>query len=330
MTRRWFLLAVLVIAILGTPILQPLVSSAASTETQNHGQGLEISPPLIDRKVKLGQVLTLPIRLRNITRNRVVATTEIDDFVAAGEDGRPKILDATSEDSPYSFRSWVVGGLPELDLVAGEAKMATIKILVPKDAAPGGHYGVVRFTALPPEAAGSQVALNASIGTLVLLNVSGEVQEELALSDFYASREEKKGTFFEYGPLSFTTRLQNNGNVHVKPEGSIKITNMFGKTVTELPLNETKGSILPGSTRKFDSFFDRKRLFGRYKINLSLTYGSEKALSQTIVVWVIPYKQVLLIITVLALIVLLILLSLRQYKRRIIAQHQRPNIPPRA
>jgi hypothetical protein len=226
--------------------------------------------------------------------------------------------------------------------VAGEAKSATVTIKVPKDASPGGHYGVVRFTALPPEGSTNQVALNASIGTLVLLHVSGDVKVETGIEEFktgqYSIYRDGQGaevtefqakTMFEQGPIQLQVRIRNSGNVHIKPQGTITIKNMWGSTVAQLPYNSTNGNVLPGSIRKFDSQFEGKRLFGRYRAELAIQYGDGQTLNQTIRFWVIPYKVVLIVLALLVAIVLLIVWLLRQYKRRILAQNHSPKSPPK-
>ena len=59
---------------------------------QSTGQGLEISPPLIERQVNPGEKIEMDIKLRNVTDSTVTTTSQVDDFVAAGEDGQPKLL----------------------------------------------------------------------------------------------------------------------------------------------------------------------------------------------------------------------------------------------
>ena len=63
------------------------VVNTAPVFAQRPGQGLEISPPLIERSVDPGQSLTLNIKLRNITKSALVTTGSVDDFVAQGEEG---------------------------------------------------------------------------------------------------------------------------------------------------------------------------------------------------------------------------------------------------
>ncbi|MEJ0073192.1 MAG: hypothetical protein WDN27_03900 [Candidatus Saccharibacteria bacterium] len=177
-------------------LAMPAFAATTPAPTAGAGQGLEISPPLIQQNVDPGQTITLNIRLRNVTTGELVTTGSVDDFVAQGEEGQPKLLVGKNADevSPYTFKPWV-GEIPSLDLVPQEAKTAAITVAVPKDASPGGHYGVIRFTASPAGSAVTSVSLSASIGTLVLLNVSGKVVTKASIAELYAMQDGKKGQF---------------------------------------------------------------------------------------------------------------------------------------
>lgn len=260
------------------------------------GQGLEISPPLIDIRVDPGQKVTTKIKVRNVTKETLVVEAEYNDFVSSGEDGQPKILLKDDEESPYSIKNWL-STIPSSTLAPQQQATFDVVIDVPKNASPGGHYGVVRYTGTPAGPEGSGVTLSASIGTLFLVNVSGDVQESAKISDLFSARDGKKRSLFEYGPVGIVTKIQNTGNVHIKPKGTIRITNMLGNTVQENQFNPKGGNVLPQSTRKFDELINKKLLFGRYTIQADITYGENNTIiSNQANFWVIPYKLIALLI----------------------------------
>jgi hypothetical protein len=128
----------------------------------------------------MGQTVTAELRVRNVTKGELIAQGRVDDFGAGGdESGQPKLLLDETNDTRYSLRHWV-RGVPDLDLAPLELKKAIISIVVPANAEPGGHFGVVRFTAVPASTQGvTGVSLSASVGTLVLLKVNGQVKDHL-------------------------------------------------------------------------------------------------------------------------------------------------------
>ncbi len=313
------------------------IANAASAAT-NSGQGIELSPPVIEIKADPGQIVTGEIKLRNITKNDLIAKSKVDDFAAKGEDGQPQILLDETTTTRFSLKTWIQ---PIANLRLAPQKIETIKfsINVPRNAEPGGHFGVIRFTAQPPELEGTGVALSASIGSLILLNVSGDAKEGASIASFKVAQITtgwekvirgdggldvglQDGSFFEYGPVRFTTRVKNEGNVQVKPVGTIDVFNIFGMKVASLKMNDPARNVLPESIRKFDTDWKQHWLIGYFKARANLTYGaSNKALiSSTVGFWVVPYKLIALIVLGLILLLIVMRSALRRYNRYIIAQ----------
>lgn len=310
----------------------------AATAATNSGQGIELSPPVIEIKADPGQIVTGEIKLRNITKSDLIAKSKVNDFSAKGEDGQPQISLDDSVTSRFSLKSWIQ---PIANLRLAPQKIETIKfsINVPRNAEPGGHYGVIRFTAQAPELEGTGVALSASIGSLILLSVSGDAKEGASIASFkvagITTGWEKAikgnggpdvglqdGNFYEYGPVRFTTRVKNEGNVQVKPVGTIDIFNIFGMKVASLKVNDPARNVLPESIRRFDVDWKQRWLIGYFKARANLTYGASNKtlLSSSVGFWVVPYKLLALLLLGLILFVMIFRSILRRYNRHIIAQ----------
>jgi hypothetical protein len=287
---------------------------------QDNGQGLEISPPLIELKTDPGKTVQITIRLRNITKGPLIAKPQIHDFIAQGEDGQPKLLlDDNAPPSAYTLKSWIQP-IAEITIAPQEIKTLTTTLVVPKNASPGGHYGVIHFTAIQPGLEGTGVSLSASIGSLILLNVSGNVNQKLNIKEFYTSQNGHKKSFFEKSPISFTEKLSNEGNIHEKPTGTLRVTNMLGREVAVLSINQLGGNVLPGSTRRFDQQLNKPRLFGRYTVQADIQYAGNP-LRSTLTFWVIPYKLIAITLGLIIIAVAAILIGLKRYKRSILKRH---------
>lgn len=316
-------------------MLLPTTVYAQTTKTQSNtatnGQALEIAPPVIYLNADPGQTVKANIYIRDISSGNLNVTGQVNSFTASGEDGTPKIqLEDTGTDVANSIVGWVET-LPKLQLIPREIKTMVATINVPKDATPGGHYGVVRFTATPPSVeGGSGVSLSAGIGVLILLTVSGQVNEGLSVEELSVAKPVKDGetskaaSFFESSPLLFTVRLKNTGNVHVRPTGQVVITNMFGRKFAAVNINVPPANVLPSSIRKFSEELNKevignKRMFGKYTAELKLTYGSNKTITKTVSFWVIPYKQIAAAIIIIIGLFFLARYLLKLYTRRVIA-----------
>jgi hypothetical protein len=305
------------------------IGSSSVIAQSNNGQALEIAPPVLILSADPGQTITAKITVRNISGSSLLVTGQINDFVAAGEDGTPKILmeDTNTESNPYSIINWI-SPMPQLNLISKQLETLPVTINVPADASPGGHYGVVRFTGVPPELEGTGVSLSASLGSLILVRVSGDIKDELSMSDFFISQNKKPGSFFEQAPLTISEKIKNTGNVHEQPSGLVTITDMFGKKLATLGVNATapQGNVLPGSTRQFDQNLNNeaignKIMFGLYTANVSIKYGPDnKEFTKTISFWVIPYRIISAIVIAIVLVITGLVFGIKRYNKYIISQ----------
>jgi hypothetical protein len=304
----------------------PPPKAAATPPNPTYGQALEIAPPVIYLTANPGQTLKTQVFLRDISSGDLIVTGEANDFTASGEDGTPKIiLNNDNNPNPYSLKNWIAAPA-SLRLVPREVKTMAITINVPANGSPGGHYGIIRFTATPPSLKNSGVSLSTSLGALILLTVNGKVNENLNIKELSVNKGGKTGSLFQSGPLNFVTRLENTGNVHEQPTGQITVTNMFGKNLATVNINLPPRNILPASTRKFTSALDssvigNKKLFGRYTAKLKVTYGQDKkVVTSTTTFWVIPYKLIAGLIIALIAGFFLLRYALRRYNRYVLKQ----------
>ena len=320
MKLRQRLLLVLSLPVLMLGYAAAPVLAATQAPAQPAGQGLEISPLRIERNVDPGQTVEFDIRLRNITKATSITTASIEDFEAQEEGGQPKLLlsqnGKSAEPSPYTFKPWV-RSITSLTLVPQEAKNSHIVIKVPTNASPGSHFGVIRFTATAPGVEGTGVSLTPSIGTLVFLRVSGNVVTKASIIELSALQNGQKKDFFEKGPIDFLLRIRNKGNVHIKPSGTLRVTNTFGNETAVLSVNKNAGSILPQSVRRFAERLNKSSLFGRYKTEANIQYEG-KNLSRTLTFWVIPYKLIAILLGILILLIIGLRSGMKKYNRHII------------
>ncbi len=205
---------------------------------------------------------------------------------------------------------------------------------MPADAEPGGHYAVFRFTGQAPELQETGVALSASIGTLVLLRIGGAITEKANVVEYYSATPTfAKSAFFETGPIGFVERIRNDGNIHIKPTGTIEVTDMLGRNAGTLRVNgdptnpqDPPRSILPQSIRRFQQTLNSKWMFGRYTAKMKLTYGPNATLLEsTTTFWVIPYKLILLVLLIGIILFFLIRFLIRRYNQHIIKLAQKAN-----
>ena len=294
-TIRATILCLLAVAI---TISSPIAADAATNPAQA-GQALEIAPPVINLRGNPGETVKGTINLRDVSPTNLVVTNQINDFTAQGEEGMPRLLLNEGESSPYSMKAWF-RPIGRLTLKPREIQGLPFTIDVPKDAAPGGYYSVVRFSATAPGVDSSGVSLSASVGALIFLRVNGDAYEKLSIASFNAvTKQNQPKTVLEGTPITFAVRIKNEGNVHEQPAGRIMITDMFGKTVAGLNVNLPPRNILPGTIRRFETHLDKtvignKMLFGLYHAKVTITDAKGQTVTEKLTFWVIPWKLMLI------------------------------------
>jgi len=290
------------------------------------GQALEIAPPVVNLTSDPGEIKKVNISLRDISNNPLVVTGEVNDFGANGEDGVPKLMIDQTEASPYSIKTWV-DPLSQLTLQPREVKSFPVTVRVPKNAAPGGYYGVIRFSANPPGVQGTGVSLSASLGALIFIRVNGDAKESMSFSEFYTiASDGTKTSLFEGQPVTFAARIKNDGNVHEQPVGRIEVKDVFGNTITNLNMNLDRRNVLPGTIRKFESPMDKTNigdrfLFGYYTAKITMTYGTNnQTVDSTLSFCVIPWRLILTVIGIIVALVIITRVVIKRYTDRVVGR----------
>lgn len=299
-----------------------LCSANTYAQSGSAAQGVELSPSIIELNAKPGGTYKLTIAVTNVTAGDLGYKVLIKDFTTKDETGSPKILQNSSLPPRISVRTWISSFVPNFHLGSHKSTTATFAVTVPKNAEPGGHYGVIDFSGADTEAKSTGVGLTASAGTLLLVKVAGDVKEQASIASFYTADSSKESNFFESAPVNFVTRIQNTGNIHVKPFGSIDLKNMFGSTVATLPVNGTESNVLPDSIRRFDNNYT-DYMIGLYTATVTIGYGTKgEAIMASTTFWVIPYRLIATILLILALVLFISRRLQKAYNKRVIKKYQ--------
>jgi hypothetical protein len=275
---------------------------------------LSISPEMFELKVKRGEELLKKIKILNQSGVPVPIEATVTNFGAQEETGTitfyeeptpkespeigslateeddisfnpkesPEIGSLATEEDDISFnpRKWIEIENPNFILDSKEIEEVKLKISIPENAEPGGHYAVILFEPKLPSyyfEPGAALKTIPKIGVLILFSVEVEgvkrAEKPLMISEFIIPekfRLQKLENFLanvfglfqkaqaenrelfsivEKSELPFNLGIKNEDIFHIKPEGKLTILNSKGKTVGETEIQKT--TVLPGKTRKF-------------------------------------------------------------------------------
>jgi len=187
-----------------------------------------------------------------------------------------------TEKGPYAVSTWIDIDQDSFILKAGETKEVTGTATVPVGNA-GGRYGSFVFSAGGGSAGPGSASVAQEVASLFLLRISGPIEELLSIDSITAP------SFVEFGPVPFSLKFSNKGNVHVGPTGLINVRNMFGKTASDIVFRGE--NVFPGASRVQSASFDTSWLFGPYTVQAVLTYGSKnESLTATTTFFAFPLR----------------------------------------
>lgn len=266
--------------------------------------GLSLSPPTFEISGNPGDIIKNTLRVENLNDTDITVAIDQRNFTAVGEDGA---VGLTDDVTTFSLTTWLTTDVKELTIARHSSKTLGFTISIPPSAEPGGHFGSIIIKTIPATSTGgSGAVLTQELGSLILLKIAGNIQESASVESFSASQN-----FYEYGPVTFNLRLHNHGSVHLKPTGTVVITDLLGSKVAKLNLDGK--NVLPDAIRQMDLAWPVKLALGRYTATLVGSYGNNnQTFTATSTFTIFPYR---LILGILAVVIIVTLLLYRSRKR---------------
>ena len=272
----------------------------------NFSFALTIAPAKVEFNVNPGEEIKFSIYTRNDGEIDTYLYSVVKGFTE--DEGGTKIW---IEDAPE--REWVK--IPEKVFAPpGEMIEVPVVINVPKDAPPGGHFLAIGFGTLPERREGTGVAIGVNVLSLVYINVSGERIDKISISEFNA-----KKVYFGF-PVKFAYKIKNEGNTYVRPTGEIEISNVFGRLVANLRVNEKELQILPGKEKVLENGWVNNFAFGPYKAKFNIYYGLNQSQNLVFNYWffMFPIKIILIILAIIFVVFFILPRLIRKYNEYII------------
>jgi hypothetical protein len=256
---------------------------------------LSVSPTLFEMTANPDQKWDSGVRIINSNPYEIVVYADVVNFAPQGEGGQGMFIPVDPSDTEgQTLAEWI--NLKEREIIIPAEQTANIpfSISVPEDAPPGGHYAAMLVGTKPPaNTEGSSFLQTAQVVTsLIFLRVTGDVIEDGAIREFRSVK-----TLVEKPEMSFELRFENKGNVHILPQGEIKILNMWGQERGIIPVNRQMlfGNVLPEQIRKYSFSWAGEWSFsdmGRYTAVATLGYGydNKQFVTSETFFWVLPWK----------------------------------------
>lgn len=230
---------------------------------------LSVKPEMIEMPVLPGAFRMRTIILLNEDDKEIKVKGEIRELI---NDEEGNLSSSDSFGYEYSGIKFISLEEEEFILKPGEKKVLKIKFTIPKEESSGGRYASLILNVKKEE----EKVLPLTYEIPIFLNFLGKAKEEVKLEKIEVTGRK---------PVGFYFYLENTGDIHLKPTGSLQISEKV-KTgagekmvnIGELKLKELKGYLLPKRKIKMATEESIRLKSGTYLIKVFINYGKDKEL----------------------------------------------------
>jgi len=281
----------------------------------------KISPTIIEEKLEPGSSYDFVMNIQNLGTAEALLYPIARNIISIDDNQRP-VYSSTEGEFQYELASWITYQESQIRLMPGESSMLHFKVAIPADASPGSHMAGLFLSSKPPEDVklGSAIALD--VGSIIHFQISGEVVQDTRIREFFSEK-----TVYGTPGANFTINVENLGNILSRPRGLIDITNMFGKKVASIPVNEDVFGIFPKKSREFKAIWAPEDMhIGRFEAVVALSIeGPEgnQTISRVLQFWILPMKLIMPILGGLLTLIVVVYFLLRLYVNRQLAGYRR-------
>lgn len=281
------------------------ICSVALAFTAFIAHAATLAPSLVEISANRGEVVEQVVRIMNTEATEKEYYMGTMKFQASPDGSTPSFVAYETDHS--GLPEWISFPVSQVTVPARSFVDVPYKVAVPTDVVAGGYYAAVTISASPSDVVASNGAIiEAKTAQLVLLTVKGETRTQAVLLDFTSDKTESVQTSLAG---TYQYRVQNQGNVHIQPQGTVRFTDLFGRTLLEVDANPDASRVLPGTTRTYTvvaSGSTSPFALGPVHATLSLSYGADQHIQSVQSFWYVSLPTMIGLILLLGLSVLLI------------------------
>lgn len=277
---------------------------------------ITVFPAVQDIKVNPGERTRTQIQFRNASDEVISGQIKVADYVIGDKNGTPYLIEDQALKPKYSASSWIKPADDFIAIPKNEIVGVNMTITPPRELTSCGYYALVYFQ---PDAGqlkrlgGEEKSSASQVTTKIGALINFVVNNKTCIENIEISKLEG-ATFQEYGPISINYDLLNTGDIHLSPRGLVNLTDFLGKYVDSQTLKEQR--IFPERAKEYKASIGQKWMIGKYKINVSASYGDGKTVNRSIYVWVFPWKIALAVLLSIIVITLIVKNMMNAYTRK--------------
>ena len=243
---------------------------------------LQVVPSYFDLELKPGEVYNGEFTVINDGSGDVDLKTNISPYSAKNDENGEYKIDFATESEYNMIKGWTsVSDNSIIVEKGGEAKVK-FSITVPNDAPGQGQYEYISVVASSNKsgAEGISIGQNAEIGTVIYAKVDGKEIDRTAK----ISSHDINGFMFN-PPITATSTVENNGNVHATASYILRVFPFFGgESLYNNEEDPDKQTLLPKTRRYYVTKWDNAPSIGIFKVESEVRIFDEVSKIEKIVI----------------------------------------------
>ncbi len=274
-----------------------LVFSIVNFTYAQDNAGITLVPASIEEPADPGDVLVHTLKITNVSdvdKEYYIFKRNIKGVETGGV---PIFAEDETEKTGYEITEWIEVPTDPLKVPANSTYELPVTIRVPDTATPGSHFGGIFVSVEPPKLRQIGAGVGYEVASIVSIRISGAVLDSARIRSFSTDK-----LLYSKKDVAFTARIENQGNILIRPRGPVTITSMFGTDPEGFLVNESLAGVFPGTMRDIEFSWQSDGIgFGRYEAVLALVYegdGGQRTIDASLVFWVFPAKIMLTILGV--------------------------------
>jgi hypothetical protein len=273
----------------------------------------KISPTLIEENAEPSKAFSYVLHLQNLGTDEMTLYPIARNITGIGADQHP-VYSMDKDANEYELASWVSYEESELTIKPGATRDLHFTVKFPENARPGSHMAGIFLVDKPSKEIKQGSAIGFEVGAILHFRMAGEVIDDTRIREFFTSK-----IIYSTPYVPFTIRLENIGNSLARPRGIIDITNMFGKKVASLPVNEETAAVFPKGMREFNTTWGPEDVqIGRFEAIVALSVegaNGSQTISRVLQFWILPMNILTPILGGFFVLILIVYILLRLYVR---------------
>jgi hypothetical protein len=266
-----------------------------------------VSPTKIVKTLKPGESLDTSVMVFNREGAEITYKITIQDF--APDSRTDDIQLYLDKDGPYSARSWVKT-VKEFTLKHGERATIPVSVSAPANASVGDHYTAIMIQHKEPSD-GVGIGLITQVGVLFLITADGNTIKEGNLESFFS-----RLPIFWSRKAVMGIKYKNTGTVHLAPDGMVRIRNIFGVVVDQIPFRDW--FVYRESFRTREVTWKPRFALGRYTADLEFHDAAHpnEPVTASASFWILPIVPILVVLGTVFLLSLLTQIIISRFEIR--------------